>query len=62
MSRTSGKVLITVEVTPEEREQIKENAAWMQMSMAAFLRKAGMGETIDLPTVRERIRNARRTA
>ena len=50
MSRLAGgKVLITFEVTPEQREQIRTNALAFGMSTAAFLRHAGLGGTVEQP-------------
>lgn len=58
MTRTQGKLLINFEVTLAEREQIRENAAWMGLPVATFIRRAAMGETLDLQSARRRVREA----
>lgn len=57
-----GKVIVNFEVTPEEREQVQENAAWFQMTMSEFLRHAALGGTLDIAhhKQREHLRRHRR--
>lgn len=59
MTRTNGKVLINFEVTPEQRDRIRENAAWMGLPVAAFVRRASLGESMDLGSARRRLRERR---
>lgn len=58
---TRGKVIVNFEVTPEEREQIQENAAWFQISVSEFLRHAALGGTLDIAhhKQREHVRRGR---
>lgn len=52
-----GKLILNFEVTPEQKHQIEENAAWFGLTLAAYLRHAALGGTVERPTMRER--NAR---
>ena len=59
MTRTNGKVLINFEVTPEQRDRIRENAAWLGLPVATFVRRAALGESMDLGDARRRLRERR---
>ncbi|MFT4258029.1 plasmid mobilization protein [Microbacterium sp.] len=55
MSVTPGKKLLTLEVTPEQKARIEENAAWWGESIAAYVRAAALGETIERPRNRRKV-------
>jgi hypothetical protein len=50
MAKTQGKVLMNFEVTPEQRDQIRENAAWFGMKTAEFMRYATLGPVVERPS------------
>jgi hypothetical protein len=58
-TRKNGKH-IRVPVLPEEEEQIKANATTAGLSVAAFLRKVGMGYEVDAMVDIEQVRELSR--
>lgn len=48
MSVTEGKVVISFEATPDQRDKIRENAEWFGLSQAEFMRQAGTGQFLDM--------------
>lgn len=57
--KTRGKVQINFEVTPAEREQIRQNAAWMELPVATYIRRAALGQAADVVSARRRVRRAK---
>lgn len=58
MAKTQGKFIVNFEVTEQERDQIRENAAWMHLPVATFVRQAALGGTLDRESARRRIRES----
>jgi hypothetical protein len=56
--KSPGKIIVNFEATPEQRAQIKENAAWFGLSQAEFLRQVATGEFLDMQHFGKRRREA----
>lgn len=48
-NKTAGKLQLVQEVTRAEKKQIEENAAWFGMPVAAYVRYAALGGTLERP-------------